>query len=233
MSIKLDKNEMLRALGLTVPAYEKAYRGVVFRMNHFLPTGILNKEQTGSGSVTFNDQYVSLNTGNTLNSKVRTYKDIWAYWMKDTKKTWDVPRYARFEINTQDNKSGFCHFCQGKILSLDSAVNTNKHIGFVIDNAVELYGSIGDGNQELRTALIETLPSVFAGDRLLELVYDGMGTCRYYVDKAYKGFLTLLTLTGDDDDSRLCDLASKITVVNQFNWFTVNDILVVIENEGL
>jgi hypothetical protein len=184
---ELDYDEVLKAI--------EKHLGVFWFNNHWLPSGKLYTQVSGSGAVSWTDYYVGLATGTTSGSYAAAYKQ--AYGLSGAY-SWAKKRFFGVYVYFNAYAAQYIHIVSGEA-PLNASGNTYNHIGFKLIDA-NLYGTVADGTTE-QTLLLETLTA--AVYRRLECVFTPGVECRFYVDGVDKGALTLNLPSGTGVANRL------------------------------
>jgi len=153
--------------------------------NHWLPSGMVNAGSSyGTGSVTFDDEYLRLATGTTANSDAYAYK--MGKGLVETNTALDKRRWFGIRIEPSAATNQIIHIVTGQINSFTSPTNTASHVGFKIIDGT-LYGTVGDDTTENTL----NMGSISAGaEYRLEAYYIPNTKVEFYKGGAYQGELT-------------------------------------------
>ena len=159
------------------------HKGPFWFNSHWLPSGMMTYATTGSGTVSWYDNYVGLDTGTTSDSTVKTYKRFYGF---NNTYSWDKKRVFGAEVYFSSYTNQVVWIVSGWITDITASSATDRHIGFKLVNDT-LYGTVADGTTEA-TLTLETLSS--DAHRTLEYVYTPGSEVRFYVDGVDKGAIT-------------------------------------------
>jgi hypothetical protein len=177
----LDRNEVLKAI--------QQHKGVFWFNCHWIPANMVSNGVSGTGSITWEDVYATLNTGTTSFSYSYVYKAM------GLGATWNKPRYLMLRVAFMTYTYQYAHLVSGRISDYTSSGNTARHIGFKLING-DLYGTVADGTTE-STLLLTSLTAATA--MTLETVFTPGVECRFYVDGVDKGAITTNLPSGTVD----------------------------------
>jgi len=159
------------------------HKGPFWFNSHWLPSGMMTYATTGSGTVSWYDNYVGLGTGTTSGSTVKTYKRFYGF---NNTYSWDKKRVFGAEVYFSSYTNQVVWIVSGWITDITASSATDRHIGFKLVNGT-LYGTVADGTTEA-TLTLKTLSS--DAHMTLEYVYTPGSEVRFYVDGVDKGAIT-------------------------------------------
>jgi len=159
------------------------HKGPFWFNSHWLPSGMMTYATTGSGTVSWYDNYVGLDTGTTSGSTVKTYKRFYGF---NNTYSWDKKRVFGAEVYFSSYTNQVVWIVSGWITDITASSATDRHIGFKLVNGT-LYGTVADGTTEA-TLTLKTLSS--DAHMTLEYVYTPGSEVRFYVDGVDKGAIT-------------------------------------------
>jgi hypothetical protein len=183
------------------------YGGVFWFNNNWLPAGMIFNSTTGSGTQSWSNGEVRLNTGTTAGSTSVIEKV--AHGITSTAATgvatWDKNRYFHIRVYFSTYTNQIVHITSGGSTATVSG-NIDNHIGFKLING-DLYGTVANGTSE-STLFLETLTT--SGYKYLKAVLTAGTECRFYVDGVDKGAITTNLPTGTSYASSMV----RVTIYN-------------------
>lgn len=154
-------------------------------------------KSTVEGLITLDPEFVGLETNANGSGALRLAKNLTVFV--------DQPTWSKGCKFKADVLYGAYTGTVGKAWIIMGYPDPENHVGFVIDNRV-IYGTVGDGSAETRTAALETLPGGEIYEwRAFEATYDA-AIAKFYIGGVLKGSINTGLPSDTEYAGRMCHL---------------------------
>jgi len=189
-------NTDAQVVAAVVPAslQNYSYTGLYDENMHWLPTGMIGNQISGSSAITWAETIVQLRTGATINSICRVQRDVGTHIVN----TWDKKR--RLIIYSVPLPFGLLETDRVSWLAMGnpsqvSQVTNVRHIGWYT-SGLNLYASVASGAGQT-TALCQAI--ALSTGYTLEIVWTPATDAKFYVNGVLRATIALTLPSGTTD----------------------------------
>ena len=157
--------------------------------NNWLPSGMVHNGVSGSGSISWTSNALTLATGATSGSYAYVDKYVGSNF------SWDAKRIFRADVYFYWADTNCYAWIVSGICSPNSSTSTDRHIGFKLINGT-LFGTVADGTNEATVAL-KTVGALEADSLMVE--YTPGTKADFYINGTYIDTITGYLPSGTTD----------------------------------